>query len=439
MKDFLIVYEVKRRELENAYLLKSFLEKMGYSCDVCHFYESNYFSLFGRQNYKVIIVPQLYHTDYVARVFSRFGSANTIFNLQCEQVLSDDFEDANLHIPKGEARLAHHVCWGSRTSHKLAKSGIPESHLPILGTISVDFLRPGVISETSPTRPEISKQFDLDLNKKWILFTSSFTFADMPSDRKKMDERLLGLDLTERVELFSESRRDFLKWLTAYLEKSDDILIYRPHPDEYNLTMLYEVQKKFPNFRVISDFSVRVWTFLCDSIINWYSTSCVEAYFLKKPYFVLRPLPMPPEMELTLMKRVKKIDTIEEFLATDLFAIDERFHDKESMESFYEFDLKHPSVLLHAQLLDNIHKSNLRVEYKLPFSMRFKCDIKTYLAYFLHQFYTVFMKKSYKPSSSGNGLMFRTWFRAYYYNIANNNEIVEAAKKAVRICGILWK
>ncbi|KYG64166.1 hypothetical protein AZI87_13030 [Bdellovibrio bacteriovorus] len=433
MKDFLIVYEVKKREIENAYLLKVFLEHLGYSCDIANFYESQYYSLFGKQNYKVIIVPQLYHTEYVARVFSRFGPANTIFNLQCEQVLSDDFEAIDLHTPKGEARLAHHVCWGKRTHEKLAKSGISKEKLPVLGALSVDFIRKEIASILCPSREEIAEKFNLDPAKKWLLFTSSFTFADMPEDRRKMDERLLGIDLSERIELFTKSRLLFLEWLDKYLPTIDHILIYRPHPDEYSLLPLYKLQEKYPNFRIIPDYSVRVWTYLCDSILNWYSTSCVEAYFLKKPYFVVRPLPIPADIELTLMRNIKKIETFEDFKKTDFFVNDEGFHDNACMESFYSFDVNEESVTKYVRELSAVHSNNTKVEYTLPWKLMLKSNIKTYLVFGLHQFYGLFLKGIHKPSRSGRGFIFGTWFRAFYYNIANPEDRREALEKAMII------
>lgn len=439
MIDFLIVYEVKKRELENAYLLKALINSKGYSCDVANFYESEYYSLFGVQKYKIIIVPQLYHTDYVARVLSRFGPTNQIFNLQCEQVLSDDFEVLDLHTPKGEAKKAYHACWGQRTHAKLLKSGIDTEKLPILGSISLDFLRKEVLPITMPSRISISIKYGLDVSKKWVLFTSSFTFADMPDDRRKMDEGLLGLSLSERVRLFSSSRSELIKWLEEYLANTDVVFIYRPHPDEYNLSPVFKLQDKHRNLKIISDYNVRTWTFLADSVLNWYSTSCIEAYFLNKPYFLIRPLPIPRDIELTLMHNVKKIDSFQKFISTDFFVNDKDYHDESCLLHFYSNDYLEYNTVKYSRLLIKLIEQDRITVFDLPFALRLKSRIKTLLVYCLHNFYTMVLSDFYKPPITGSGSFLSLWFKAFYYNIASSVDKDLAHKISLSVLKVIQK
>lgn len=433
MKDFLIVYEVKRRELENAFLLKVYLERNGYTCDVANFYESNYFSLFGRKRYRTILVPQLYMTENVLRVISRFGDCDRIFNLQCEQILSDDFEVTDLHTPKFEAKKAIHACWGLRTHKKLAKAGIAPDNLPVLGNISLDFCHERVISKISPSREVLAEKYNLDPKKKWVLFTSSFTFADMPEDRRRMDERLLGLDLSERINLFSRSRVELLDWFKKLVLNKDIILIYRPHPDEFNLEIVKPLLQEHSNFKLISDLNVRAWTYVSDSILNWYSTSCIEAYFLKKPYFVIRPLEIPSDIDLTVMKHVYKIQSSSELLETNLFEVDLRYHDQESLDLFYGFDEKTTSIQKHVTELVRISKLDVKHKFNLSHGGRLKSMIKSWLLFILHNYYVAFLKRNYQPSNGGLGKFLVLWLRAFHFNIANQEERKKAELLATSV------
>jgi len=438
MKDFLIVYEVKRRELENAYLLKAFLNYRGFSCDICHFYESHYFSLFQRKQYRVIVVPQLYGTDGVERIRCRFGPTEHIVNLQCEQILSDDFEDLDLHTPKGLAREAIHICWGKRTFNKLVSKGLPPEQLPILGSLALDYLHHKILGIVSAKKSILAERHNLDPSRKWILFTSSFTMADMPKDRQAMDERILGIRLDERVKLFTLSRMGMLKWFKRLLEeRKEDILIYRPHPDEFVLDVVYKLQERFPNFCIIREESVRTWVAACDTILNWYSTSCVEAYYLKRPYFVLRPLPIPEEIELELMKGVVKISTLEDLLNTNLDELDSRFHDGEKMNNFYLSNKKVLNVEKYIDMLIELLGKKSNAIYSDVSSWRFSSYLKTVLLYFLHKLYLVFLKKVYRPSLTKKSGLITLWLRAYYYNIASSKEKKAADRQAADIVSII--
>ena len=91
-KNFIIVYEGIVREYDNALLLKSELEKRGYT--VLLAYKSETVLLKNRK--AVIVVPNCYSTEnYDFYQYILNSNGNPIVSLQYEQVLSKRIEKTN--------------------------------------------------------------------------------------------------------------------------------------------------------------------------------------------------------------------------------------------------------------------------------------------------------------------------------------------------------
>ena len=87
--DFLILYEHKERELENACYLSVLLKNRGYSVKVACIYS------FIRFKYrpKVLVVPHLYDDKQVFDFITKYGDRKcSVVNLQYEQILSKNDE-----------------------------------------------------------------------------------------------------------------------------------------------------------------------------------------------------------------------------------------------------------------------------------------------------------------------------------------------------------
>lgn len=309
----LIVYERKNRELENSVLLKIELEKRGHSCTIAQFYQGSSFNILGRKKYDVIFVPHLYDSQEVIRTFARFGKSPRIINLQYEQVLSEKWEALGHHTPSGLAQKFEHICWGPKTSSRLINAGVMSESVHNIGAIQLDLLRPEYRDE-GKLKSLIGKRYKLDADKKWILFLSSFTYADIEQSRLLMNERVSGTTLGDFVDIHTKSRDEILQWYDEELQKNSiDIFIYRPHPDELNLSKVERLSTRYPNFYIIGSESAKIWIECSDKIFSWYSTTVVESHFLEKPYSILRPYPLPEYFDSVLLKKGKFITSKDDF------------------------------------------------------------------------------------------------------------------------------
>jgi surface carbohydrate biosynthesis protein len=423
--DFLIVYERKNRELENALLLKLELERRGHKCEVCQYYEGRGFDVFKLGKPKIVLVPHLYDTKSVVRNLSRFGVITHLINLQYEQVLSDKWERLGHHNPKGEAVKGIHVCWGDKTARRLIDAGVPEQNVKVLGALQLDLLRPEYRRAKSLIRDELCQKFNLDITKRWTLFLSSFTYADIAEERLRMNEAVAKVSLESFVGLHTSSRNEILKWIESVLIKDlDNYIIYRPHPDELNLDKVLELERNYPNFRVINDRSAKIWIESSDNVYSWYSTTVVESSFLGRPYSILRPFELPDDFDSVLLKHASFVESYEGFEADyfkgdsgRIFPISESF-----IAQYYKVDRRLPSFAAYCDFLEELAISGSVQAYEVGFREDFlaRCNsIAVFFAYSLSRYLRLDLEK-YRSRSRNNFIV--RWFLEMENQIASRDE-----------------
>ena len=405
--DVLIVYERKQRELENAILMQIELESRGYSCNVVQFYEASKFNLLNINPPKVILTPHLYNTKSVYRNFARFGHAQYLVNLQYEQVLSKKWEALGAHTPKGHAQDFFHICWGDEVVSRLIEGGVPDYNIKVIAPLHLDLLRSEYRPCKSKLRDDLARNYGLESTRKWVLFLSSFTYADIELNRLKMNEAAAGTDLSDFPEIHTKSRDELLRWFSGVLEKdTESLFIYRPHPDELNLVNVLKLENNFPNFRVIRERAVKDWIQVSDNIYTWYSTSVVESHFLDKPYSILRPYSLPASFDSVLLKYGDFITSYSQF-ESDYFLLDEQRSfaiSDEHIKKYYKVDEVSPSFKKMGDFVESLLINED--------TSKFYFDIKLYLVAKLKSLiiYPVFMFNKLKSGAPilnqkrGNGL-----------------------------------
>ena len=310
-----ICIERIERELENARLLKAELENRGFlDCKIAYFYDPRDFKWIPFRRPDVLIVPHMYNSKSFVRNVVRFGKARHVINLQYEQILSAEWNDLNKHVPQGLAKLAYHICWSDFYKNFLINSGVDSARTKVVPPLQFQRILNTDSLYIKEIRNRLIKSHGLDGSRIWSLFVSSFTFADIDETRLKINELAGECSFKYEVFLHTESRKALLNWFEcALIESPNNILIYRPHPDELAIEPVLELASKFKNFVVIKEGPVADLILASDIIYSWYSTAIIEAHFAKKPIAILRPIEIQRDKDVVLYDRVNFVSSYEDF------------------------------------------------------------------------------------------------------------------------------
>ncbi|MCI9008633.1 MAG: hypothetical protein HFI13_11050 [Lachnospiraceae bacterium] len=313
MKDIIIVYEHRSRELENACLLASELQFRGYKTSIENIYSlKKYF-----MKTKVIIVPHLYD-DFQLITFTKnyWRNIRNIISLQYEQIFyKNRAEENDIHDPVDQAKYAQHTAWGTAQKERYLNHGIQEDHITVTGHMGMDLLK-NEFEDYFFKKNELGKKFHIDSQKEWVLFISSFSYVTLIEEET---DRVEILDPSARIfkDISEKSYYEILVWLQkAAVIYPEKIFIYRRHPAERYSKEILEIEKKVSNFRCIDQYSIRQWVRVCDKLYTWFSTSIADAYYANKMCCILRPYMIPQDLEIDLMDGADTITTYEQFLIT---------------------------------------------------------------------------------------------------------------------------
>lgn len=366
--DFLIRYEHKVRELEGIMLLKLELEKRGYSVG----FVANYDYKTDKRCYKpkVIVSPAIYWDSTLKTDLSVYGLKKKIANLLWEQVMGIEEEESpnGAHNITGTGQKITAFLWGENTKERLVGVGMPPQNAIVVGQINTDLLR-GSFINTLKTKEELSKEFNLDVKKRWNLFVSSFAYCELDNLQKDLIIRTYGEKYyDEFTECSNKSREVILSWFESALTKyPNDIIIYRPHPDEAKKSLgLKRLEKQYSNFRVIFDYSLKHWIYSADKIYNWYSTGIIDAEVLNKPHRILRPYEIPRNYDYRLFHTANQIKTIQQF-EEDYTSIERKeIINTQLLSSYYYL----PPKYVYLSICDILEKMLLTSKYDVHYSIR---------------------------------------------------------------------
>ncbi|EHU9520816.1 hypothetical protein KZY93_004246 [Vibrio vulnificus] len=394
--DFIIVYERLNREYQNAVLLKVELEKRGYKCLISQYYEAdNYLkSIFKKEH--IILVPNMYIGRNIYRTVSRFGKPKCIVNLQYEQVLSEKWEKLGHHNPKGAATLCQHVCWGENTRVRLVNAGVPSDNAHTLGAIQLDLLRNEFRDNKNSLRKSLSRRYNIDIGQKTSLFLSSFTYADISPSRLQMNEKAAGVKLDSFVDIHTKSRNKILKWLELFLiDNKETTLIYRPHPDELNLSPVVELESRYSNFVICAEGAAKEWIEVSDFVMTWYSTTVVETHLLNIPYVILRPVDLPDDFDSVLLKKgdfVENYDELAALTARAFNGLNVKALRDDDIYDYYNVCEEKPSYIRYADFLIDIKESKCSFDFNYKFSKMCVARANTFMVFVIFYIYKTLRK-----------------------------------------------
>lgn len=342
--DFIIFIENRNRDLESACLLKCELQRRGYSVLICSaLYWGNFTTLLFREA-KIIIVPGLYNNLYVKKYIAFSKSLpHNIINLQQEQVVAPAYIESETGFPSGYAQSFYHVCWNYWRQSCLKRYGTPESHAWPFGSMNLDLTRP-MFQDYFPSRAELAKRYQLDINKKWSIFISSFACPQEYVElyKKQYPNTKDAETVSQMGQLQSQSRPVILEWIQRFLKENPNFeFIYRPHPSEVRDSALDSFAEKNDRFHVINNESLRIWIQVCDVLNNWLSTSIADVYFMHKNCSIVRPVDIPTHLDYEILNKKYFICTYNEFV------------DYQLAPQNYPFPV-HTDILLDMYIYDDI-------------------------------------------------------------------------------------
>lgn len=382
MLDFLICYEHINREVENDTLLKQELESRGYTCELIKYdsYEA-IMHWFPLKKAKVVVVPWLRYDINLIRFILMAKKPYKIVNMQWEQVMRKAFIERDFDLIRGQCQKVYHICWGVNNFRRLCGYGINPENLRITGAMQQDFSRKE-FKNYYKKKKEIAEEFSLDIDKPWILLVSGFAVVEQNIENSVQefyysigrvdklnlkhynDDPIYKL-LSQWHDLHVNSQETMLQWVTQYLDKYDCEFIYRPHPAELVPYLsglsnrLLEIDRRYSNLHIISNYSVKQWGYVCDKVNLWISTSNAELLPMGIDYNIVRPFPIPKEFETESMIDEKKIESFEEFVEANNNVV----HDQEcfskrrsELEEFYDYKEDKPAYVRVADFLEEIEK-----------------------------------------------------------------------------------
>lgn len=304
--DFVFVYEVKNRELQAITLIGYELVKRGYTVEYVNAWHELHRSG-KRVKAKVAVLFEGYNDKVIRFALSFIERCDKALNMQWEQLLNPRcLEDDSLYFLKGDANRIHHCSWGEENlRHLVDVCGIPEEKIAVTGHVGHDFLRPqlkGYYRE----REDVFREFDLDTNKRVIMFIASFP----PMIQKEG----LSMATNESRKVGQDSRIEVVKWFKRYQESHPDCtIIYRPHPTEHLTPEFIEDLTSGGDIRIIDDYSIQQWISIVDDILLWRSTSVADIYVAHKGCLYLNPVELPKRFEYFILNEAKRITTYEAF------------------------------------------------------------------------------------------------------------------------------
>ena len=376
--DFLICYEHIVREIENDTLLKYELEKRGYSCKIIHFNDIDYCLHTTKEKAEVVVTPWLRYDNNVYHYLQFAKKPYKLVNLQWEQVYSEFGIKSGLTKTSGQALSAYHMCWGENSRNRLIAQGADEENVITLGAIQMDY-GCARFANYYQTREKIAKAYGLNSNKKWNLLISSFAYANYGEEGLKTLEKSFG-SMAQMVQIHKQAQRLTLDWVEELLKVSDCEFVYRPHPSEKLDLRLNSMVEKYPNFHVISDYSVKQWAKVCDKVNLWISTSNAELLSMGVDYGIVRPAKIPYDFEIESMHNEEFVTDCDAFIRFNtIYSEDNAAEILEKLDRishYYSYDPEYPAYKRIADYLEEVLKEEKGQEFRFTLKQRMNFKFK---------------------------------------------------------------
>ena len=264
-----------------------------------------------------LIVPYVYNKNSLSRyrhLLDKYPGLQ-IVNMHHEQIVAP-FNIAKA-VPLHSIAIDNvlHVSWGKKYTDMLLNAGAPSEN--IIQICSPRIPKKLDSAQRDILRERFAAEFDLDLNKEWVLFCEDRDW--IVKDKVKMFKvlRKFGAHKTEVEEFFCHRAESLMLFCAEVNSLADNFfdryeLIYRSHPGvkgKVNLT---------DKVKMISSYSVYDW-FQCVSfnIVDG-STSCFESDALNVKTATHQPVDGPLKFRVFGIDQYAKLAHMADLLRKDV-------------------------------------------------------------------------------------------------------------------------
>ncbi|WP_027400284.1 hypothetical protein [Anaerovorax odorimutans] len=294
MKNIIILYDLIAREYWSCNELMKILKDQGYSVYLFQWNFEYYKALSVAKNNLIdlLIIPSCYTGADYQRVVMPFKNLNmntTILCMHNEQIgyvgLKDDYLIPNEDLCKN---TMYHLAWGEYFKQNLIDHGVSEDFIIKTGSIR---LQEGYIKAEKVNREELARKYNLDPDKKWLLYCDSggALFYDMKQKGQKATTLIGGTtELNEMVKPYADTYVKSVEILGDFIDKhkEDFEIIFRLHPGVKD----FDSSQFNSKIKIIRDYSVYTWFQHVEANIVSYSTSIFESDAMGIKSFVLKPV-----------------------------------------------------------------------------------------------------------------------------------------------------
>lgn len=318
--DVIFFVEHKDRELESIELICSKLKEQGIKTIIL----STFFHLIHLYFYrpKIVVFPYLMsQKDWpVELVYSLYSDNIKYINMNWEQLLSTVNQEYKKPQDKFVKEQVIQLSWDKNFGDDfLVKNGVKEENIKIVGNLANELLY-NLLDKKNEWRDFISKEFELDINKKWLFMPMNYGWA-FASDKLILGKISAGYDenIAWKYRAYSQKcLKEFVYFIEKLSKEYTYEIIIRPHPsiieEQYKEVFIEEIGYIPKNIYLNKAHSIREWIIASDIIGSSWSTSVWDAYNVGKPVFLFTPFKRPEWLNVWWNDVVVNLEKYDEIL-----------------------------------------------------------------------------------------------------------------------------
>jgi len=262
--------------------------------------------------------------------------------------------------------LMNNFVWGQGFYNFLIEIGVPSKNVFITGRPSLSLLREKALHKTE-IKNKIADQYGLDKNIRWLFFPLTCLHAFF--DDKLVRHFVRNTLISNQVDIdLAFARRDYVRstvrtiftWIDSLCaaESNNFQVILRPHP-LISVEQHSELYKKLsgkipPRVFITKELTAQEWLIASDACFTNYSSLALDAYFIKKPAFLMEPEPFPDFLFYEWFNAFKKLESYTE-LEDTIKKLDTWTFEKDDIVEG-QFDTEHDAIKQTASFLSDFVK-----------------------------------------------------------------------------------